>query len=192
MKVFITGATGFIGKNLTLKLAASGTEVHALYRDKAKMNGMRHRRINWFKGDLTDRNSIKKAMDGCHQAYHLGAFATLLIRNPETIYEQNVQGTVNVLECAVELGLNRVVITSTAGVLGPSKSKPLDESTPYPADMFTHYIRSKVMAEQKVLEYVEKGMDIVIVNPTRVYGPGLLSTSNVARLLDLQTGISVE
>lgn len=184
MKVFISGATGFIGGNLALKLADSAVEIHALYRDIVKTEGIRHEKIKWFQGDLTDRQSLAMAMDGCEQAYHLGAFATLLIRRPETIYQQNVQGTVNLLECARDLGLKRVVFVSTAGVLGPSAGEPLDENTPYPANMFTHYTMSKALAEQKVLEFVEKGMDIVIVNPTRVYGPGILSRSNMATLLD--------
>jgi nucleoside-diphosphate-sugar epimerase len=185
MNVFITGATGFIGRNLMLKLVASGIEIHALFRDESKIRGIRHEKIKWFRGDLADRNSIEMAMKDCQQAYHLGAFANLLIGKPDSLYEQNVQGTVNVLESARKAGLNRVVFTSTAGVLGPSGEKPLDEKAPYPEHLFTHYIRSKILAEKKVKEYVESGMDIVIVNPTRVYGPGILSKSNAASILDL-------
>lgn len=185
MRIFVTGATGFIGGNLVLKLVRSGAEVHALYRDVSRIGDIRHERIHWFRGDLTDRISIEKAMQGCEQAYHLAAFATLTAKGPEVIYRQNVDGTVNVLECAMDQGLKKVVFTSTAGVLGPSGKEPLDENAPCPAELFTHYIRSKALAEQKVREYVGRGMDIVIVNPSRVYGPGKLSTSNVARLLDL-------
>jgi len=185
MKVFITGATGFIGANLALRLADSGVDVHALYRNKARTEGIVHDRIRWFKGDLMNRESLKNAMGGCTRAYHLGAYATLLVKNPEILYEQNVQGTVNLLECAKETGLQRVVFTSTAGVVGPTEDGPRDETSPYPRNIFTHYIQSKILAEKKILEYVRKGMDIVIVNPSRVFGPGMMSMSNSARILDL-------
>lgn len=185
MKVFVTGATGFIGRNLTLKLAEARFEVHALYRDLSRTQGLQHENIKWFRGNLSDRDSLADAMKGCVQACHLGAFATLLVKRPEIIYDQNVQGTVNLLECASEMGLQRVVFISTAGVFGPSKGEVLDETAPCPENFLTHYLRSKALAEQKVLEFAERGMDICIVNPTRVYGPGLLSTSNAARIVDL-------
>ena len=82
--------------------------------------------------------------------------------------------------------MGRVVFVSTAGVFGPSSGGEfIDETAPYPENMITHYIRSKIQAEQKVLEYVRSGMDICTVNPTRVFGPGLLSTGNAARITDL-------
>lgn len=185
MKVFVTGATGFIGGNLIMKLAGAGHTVHALYRSISKTSELRHENIRWFKGDLNDPVSLSGAMEGCDTACHLGAFAAMLVRNTDIIYEQNVQGTVRVLESARKLGLRRVVFTSTAGVMGPSSASELDESAPTPGKMYTHYIRSKALAEKKVLEYVEQGMEVCIVNPTRVYGPGRLSTANTARLVDL-------
>ena len=184
MKVFITGATGFIGRNLVLMLAEGGSEINALYRDSGRIEGIKHEKITWFRGDLSDRDSICLAMKDCEQVYHIAAFASLSIRNPGMIYQQNVQGTVNVLDCASSLGIKKLVFTSTAGVFGPTRGEILDETAPYPEEMFTDYIRSKAEAEKVVLEYVGKGMDIVIVNPTRVFGPGLLSTSNAAGIMD--------
>ncbi len=123
-------------------------------------------------------------MKGCEQVYHLAAFAAVWTRKPEEIYEQNVQGTVNILESARKHGVKRVVHTSTAGVFGPSGKNPNTENSPLAATHFIHYDRSKVQAEQKINAYVRKGMDVVMVHPTRVYGPGKLGDSNgVTRMI---------
>ena len=122
--VLVTGATGFVGKQLALRLAGSGHNVHAMYRSEAKIGGLEHENIKLFKGTLTDLTSIDNAMEGCDQVYHLAAFAAVWTREPEKIYEQNVKGTVNILESALKFGVKRVVHTSTAGVFGPSGDKP--------------------------------------------------------------------
>jgi farnesol dehydrogenase len=182
--VLVTGATGFVGKQLALRLAVSGHTVHALYRSEAKIEGLKHPNIKPFKGALGDLASIDNAMKGCDQVYHLAAFAAVWTRNAEEIYEQNVQGTVNILESARKLGVKRVVYTSTAGVFGPSGENPNTEDSPLAETHFIHYDRSKVQAEQKVKAYAKDGMDVVIVHPTRVYGPGKLGDSNgVTRMI---------
>jgi nucleoside-diphosphate-sugar epimerase len=182
--VLVTGATGFVGKQLTLKLAGSGQMVHAMYRSEAKIGGLEHKNIRLFKGTLTDLASIDNAMKGCDQVYHLAAFAAVWTRRPEEIYEQNVRGTVNILESALKYGVKRVVHTSTAGVFGPSGENPNSEDSPMAESHFIHYDRSKTQAEKKVKAYVRDGMDVVIVNPTRIYGPGNLGDSNgVTRMI---------
>jgi farnesol dehydrogenase len=182
--VLVTGATGFVGKQLALKLAGSGHIVHAMYRSEAKIGELERENIRLFKGTLTNLASIESAMKGCDQVYHLAAFAAVWTRKPEEIYEQNVRGTVNILESALKFGVKRVVHTSTAGVFGPSGIKPNSEDNPLAESHFIHYDRSKAQAENKVKAYVRDGMDVVIVNPTRIYGPGKLGDSNgVTRLV---------
>ena len=182
--VLVTGATGFVGKQLALSLAGSGHKVHAMYRSEAKIGELEHPNIRLFKGTLTDLASIDNAMKGCDQVYHLAAFAAVWIRKPEEIYEQNVQGTTNILESALKHGVKRVVHTSTAGVFGPSGKKPNSEDNPIAETHFVHYDRSKAQAEQTINTYVRDGMDVLIVNPTRVYGPGKLGDSNgVTRMI---------
>jgi len=182
--VLVTGATGFVGKQLAMKLAGSGHRVHAMYRSEAKIGDLKHENIRLYKGTLTDPASIERAMKGCEQVYHLAAFAAVWSRKPEEIYEQNVQGTVNILESAKKNGIERVVHTSTAGVFGPSGQKPNSEDSPPATSFFIHYDRSKAQAEQSIKAYVRDGMDVVIVSPTRIYGPGKLGDSNgVTRLV---------
>jgi farnesol dehydrogenase len=182
--VLVTGATGFVGKQLALRLAGSGHKVHAMYRSEANINELEHPNIRLFKGTLTDLASIDNAMKGCDQVYHLAAFAAVWTRKPEEIYEQNVQGTTNILESALKHGVKKVVHTSTAGVFGPSGEKPNSEDNPIAETHFVHYDRSKARAEETINTYVRDGMDVIIVNPTRVYGPGKLGDSNgVTRMI---------
>ena len=179
-KVFISGATGFIGSHLALYLANRGCIVHALFRSKGKAEILKQKNVRLFKGDVCDKSSLEAAMASCEEAYHLGAFARLWDRDPTLCYRINVDGTLNVLDTAVKYGIKKVVITSTAGVLGPSESKPLDEECVRTADFFTPYELSKCEMEKKALVYAEKGLSVVFVNPTRVFGPGILSEANSA------------
>jgi NAD+-dependent farnesol dehydrogenase len=100
MKVFVTGATGFIGSKLCMKLADLGHQVHALYRSESKASILFHPDIHLFKGDILDYDSLKNAMDGCRQIYHMAAFTDVWIKDESRIYELNVTGTLNVLNAA--------------------------------------------------------------------------------------------
>jgi nucleoside-diphosphate-sugar epimerase len=185
MKVFVTGATGFIGKPLTIRLAEQGHLVHALYRSISKTRKLDHKNITLFMGTLNDRDSIKKAIAGCEQVYHVAAFARAWSRDPEQYVRQNTEGTKNVLDCSLRAGVKRVVFVSTAGVFGPSENnRIIDEQTPYPDKYPTLYDLSKRMAEELALGYNTKGLSVMVVNPTRVYGPGPLTGSNgIARII---------
>ena len=184
MKVFITGATGFIGIHLAKTLAASGHTVHALYRSEKKLAPLADiTNIILFKGDITEPESLEKAMNGCEQVYHVAAFADVWAKDPSIIYKLNVEATKNIFKIAQKLEIQKIVFTSTAGVYGPSLKGEVTEMTSRSLDFFVEYERTKFIAEEKAREYVNKGLDIVIVNPTRVYGPGLLSKSNSVTLM---------
>ena len=177
MKIFISGSTGFIGNKLSLSLAESGETVHALYRSKSKLDLIQHKNIQAFKGDILDLESLEIAMKGCEQVYHTAAFAKAWIKDPSKIYDLNVDGALNVINIALKLKVKKVVITSTAGVLGASGDNSIDESTD-PEKHFSHYENSKSILEKKIREINSGNTEIVIVNPSRVYGPGILSQSN--------------
>lgn len=179
MKIFISGATGFIGSKLTLRLAAMGHQVHALYRDERKASIIRHPNVSLFKGDVLNCESILQAMEGCEQAYHAAAFARVWQQDHMQIYRQNIEGSMNVARAAIKAGVKRMVFTSTGGVLGYSKNGcNCDETTELPNQYFIDYECSKRIMEESLLTLATGGMDIVIVSPTRVYGPGVLSESN--------------
>jgi farnesol dehydrogenase len=178
MKIFITGATGFIGANLANYLAGTGAVIHALYRSEEKTKVLGKENVRLFKGDILDDKSIEQAMFGCDQVYHVAAFTDVWARDKKVIYDLNVIGTKNVLNKALKIGIKDIVFTSTAGVFGPSIKEVVNENTKPGLPYFLEYERTKSIAEEVVHDYIRKGLNIRIVNPTRVYGPGVLSKSN--------------
>jgi len=184
MKVFVSGATGFIGIQLVKRLVARGAIVHALYRSEEKANLIRIPGVELFKGDILDTASLEQAVKGCKQAYHTAAFASVWAKDPSLVFRLNVDGALNVIDAAKKSGVERVVITSTAGILGPSDKEAVNEDTPPPSSFFTLYEESKFQLEQVLLGKSEGSPEVILVNPTRVYGPGYLSESNgVTRMI---------
>jgi nucleoside-diphosphate-sugar epimerase len=179
MKVaMVTGATGFLGRNLTARLAENGVKVHALYRSEEKIRDWNHENIEFFRGSLTDRDSLENAISGCDEVHHLAAYASPWARDNDLFYRENVGGTINILQAAKELGVKKMVYVSTAGVLGPSNGGLNTENKKFTGTHFTHYDCSKAMAEEKVKEFANSELQAVIVNPTRIFGPGVLSSAN--------------
>ncbi|MEM7038747.1 MAG: SDR family oxidoreductase [Bacteroidota bacterium] len=178
MRSFITGATGYIGLNLAHRLAENGEQVHALCYEAELAHLFDHPNITVYHGSILDPGSLARAMEGCTQVYHLAGYARKWAKSPRLFFEVNVQGTLNVLETAIAAGVQRVVVTSTAGVFGPSGDGVVTEESARSVPFFYAYESSKFEAERKVHGFVKAGLDVVIVNPTRVYGPGLLSESN--------------
>lgn len=188
MKYLITGATGYIGVQLAKRLANEGHTIHALYRSESKTADLKNvEGVHFFKGDLLHPESLKAAAAGCDGVFHVAAYAKPWDKDPQTFYRYNVDGALNVFEAARHAGAKRVVFTSTAGVISPSNGVPSDENTPRWVDYFTDYERSKAEAEEKAAALSrESDLEIIVVNPTRVYGPGLLSDSNgVTRMVKL-------
>jgi nucleoside-diphosphate-sugar epimerase len=185
-KILITGATGFIGERLTQRLLQEGNEVRALCRSPKKARALLPQETCIIEGDLDKVEALEKAMDGCEEVYHLAAYAKVWDKDPQAFYRVNVEGAERVAKAALTCGVRRLVFTSTAGVLGPSPDgKAVDESQT-PVVLSTEYERTKAEAERVMQRYVEQGLDVVIVNPTRVFGPGQLNESNaVTKLIAL-------
>lgn len=185
-KIFITGATGFVGEQLAKKLVEQGNEVHLLVRSVSKAKKIfPDEKFKIFEGDLLEPVKIQKAIENCSEAYHLAAHAKVWDKDPKTFYKMNVEGTLHVLEKALHAGIRRVVLTSTAGVLGPAVHGIVTENTPQTVPHSTEYERTKAIAEQESLKYLDKGLEIVTLNPTRIYGGGQRSESNaVTKLLE--------
>ena len=184
MKVFITGATGFIGVHLTMKLAEEGHTVHALCRTEEKAKLITHPGVRIFYGHILNEDSIMQGMEGCTVIFHLAAYARVWAKDPKTFYDINVKGTTLLLDCALKQQVKKVIITSTAGVFGPSvDGKIINEDIVRSIKFFNEYERTKSIADTVAGDYNNRGLDIMIVHPTRVFGPGLLSQSNSATIL---------
>ncbi len=173
MKALVTGATGFIGFHVARQLKERGFFVRAIVRKGSDSSALKSLGIEPVTGDVRDFSSVCTALKGCLQLYHLAADYRIWVPDPERMYEINVQGTKNVMEAALKTGVERVVYTSTVGVLSAcSNGRPSDEDTPVGInDMVGHYKRSKFIAEKEVYRFIEKGLPVVIVNPTTPVGP---------------------
>ncbi len=173
MKVFLTGATGYVGHNLSLTLANKGYLVHILVRNLQSKNIPLHPGIKAFQGDITQEQSIRLAMQGCEQVYHTAALVQHYAAQSSIFYEINVAGTRKVMEAALQLGVRKVVFTSTCGVIGPSLNEPMSEADPRLTGFSSDYDFSKFLAEKLVKSYSQNGLHAVIVSPSKVYGPGI-------------------
>ncbi|MCI0847522.1 MAG: NAD-dependent epimerase/dehydratase family protein [Chloroflexi bacterium] len=172
MKVLVTGATGFIGGNLARELWRRGDDVRALVRPGSNRLTIQDTGIIAVEGDILDRQSIDRAVQGCEAVFHVAAAYTFWSKNPAEVSRTNVEGTVNVLEAARQAGVSRTVYTSTVGTVGLPKDGLGDESTLLdPKTLHGHYKRSKLQAEQEALAMAAAGMPLVVVNPTAPVGP---------------------
>ena len=179
MKIFITGGTGFIGKRLTDRLIAENHDVVLLLRDARKAGNYSNKKVTLIEGDLLDGDALKRGMKECDLVFHMAAFTKPWSKDPSMSYSTNVTGTINILEAAFENNVNKVVFTSTGGTMGFSlDGKPVNELTNSAPHYHTFYEMNKAEAERISVNYCQKGLHVVIVNPTRVYGPGKLSKSN--------------
>ena len=195
--IFVTGASGFIGARLVWDLVKRNHIVHALtHRTKLEppsgfpadeRPNFDHPNIRTFQGDITDKESVRSAMDRCSRVYHLAAYAKNWAPSIEPYLDNNVIGMCYVCSVAQELRVERIVWSSTMLTFGSTPPGVIgDETMARSSRLYTEYENSKLAAEGDAAAFVEDGLPLVIVNPTRVFGPGHLNESNsVSRLIDM-------
>ena len=195
-KILITGATGFIGTTLVRQLLADGWSLHTMSRsvptlppgyDGESGSLWDNPKVTHFRGDVSDPDAIGKAMDGCDYVIHLAGYARNYAKEMSVYTKINIEGMRNVFNAALDRRVERIVWTSTIVTLGPTPKKVTGNETMarITDKCFTEYERTKTIAEQEAYGWVERGLPLVIVNPTRVYGPGQLSEGNaLAALID--------
>ena len=143
MKALVTGATGFVGAAVVRALLKTGVEVRVLARRDSDFSNLQQFKIDGAYGDLRDKDSLRKALTGCQQLYHVAAHYALWARNPAIFYEVNVTGTTNIMEAARDVGTERIVYCSTIGAIGLPPGGGLGtEETPVSLEqMAGHYKR---------------------------------------------------
>lgn len=173
MKTFITGATGFIGASIVRELLKDGREVRALVRKGSDTSNLAGLDVELWQGDLRDHAGLGQGLKGCDVLYHAAADYRLWTRDPADMYRINVDGTIAILNAALDNSLSRVVYTSSVGTLGnPGDGIPGSESAPVAFDdMVGHYKKSKFLAEREAEKFVARGLPLVIVNPSTPVGP---------------------
>lgn len=173
MPIFVTGGTGFLGINLVRMLVSRGHRCRLFVRPTSSRLGLDLGGIEFVHGDITDRHSLQRAMDGCDRVFHLAAWVEITPWGMSEARRVNVEGTRNVVEAALETGIERLVHTSSVATIGSgSLDHPADETTECAVrDCHTPYYQTKREAEEVVLDAVDRGLDAVIVNPTYLVGP---------------------
>ncbi|WP_205413593.1 NAD-dependent 4,6-dehydratase LegB [Achromobacter insuavis] len=180
MKVLVTGADGFIGSHLTETLIARGYDVRAfaLYNSFNSWGWLdqspKHIRdkLDVFSGDIRDPYGVKAAMQGCDAVLHLAALIAIPFsyHSPDTYVDTNVKGTLNVLQAARELGIKRVIHTSTSEVYGTARFVPITEEHPLQGQ--SPYSASKIGADQLAYSFhASFDLPVVIARPFNTYGP---------------------
>jgi dihydroflavonol-4-reductase len=169
-RVFVTGASGFIGWHVATKLTEAGAQVRALVRSATKRSA---ESFEWHEGDLLRRDSLDTAMKDCRYVFHVAGEYRFWARDPREIYANNVQGTINVLEAARAANVEKIVATSTVGLLQHgSVERPTDESRLGTEAQFKGpYKRSKFAAYLEAKNRANAGWPIVSALPTAPIGP---------------------
>ena len=180
MKILVTGADGFIGSHLVETLVAQGHDVRAfvLYNSfnswgwLDRLPATVKKQLDVFSGDIRDSNGVRVAMTGCDVVLHLAALIAIpySYHSPDTYVDTNIKGTLNVLQAARDLGVRRVIHTSTSEVYGTARFVPITEEHPLQGQ--SPYSASKIAADQLAYSYYASfGLPVVIARPFNTYGP---------------------
>ena len=171
MKLFITGATGFVGSHVARLAAAQGAELRVLVRPTSQTKYL-PKNAELVTGDLRDVRGFAAALQGCDAVLHVAADYRLWVPDPADMYKANVEGTRELLRAAREAGVPRFVYTSSVATMGfKADGTIVDENTPVSeADMIGHYKRSKWLGEQEALAAARAGQQVMILNPTTPIG----------------------
>jgi dihydroflavonol-4-reductase len=173
MKVFITGGTGFIGTHTVKRLAQTEHELHCLVRKTSDTQLLRELGATLVTGDVTDRDSLLKGMKGCDWVVNMAALYSFWEPDRGLYRAVNVEGTQNVMECALDTHVSKVVHVSTVVTYGKPADRPFTEDCCAGSDRFSHYAQTKYEGDLVAWELYEKrGLPLVMVYPSGVVGPG--------------------
>ncbi|MBP2664525.1 MAG: NAD-dependent dehydratase [Firmicutes bacterium] len=179
-KILVTGADGFIGSHLTEELIRQGYNVRAfvMYNSFNSWGWLDHsekellNNLDVFSGDIRDPNGVREAMKGCDVVLHLAALIAIpySYHSPDTYVDTNIKGTLNVIQAAKDLGVSKVVHTSTSEVYGTARFVPITEEHPLQGQ--SPYSASKIGADQLALSFFRSfGTPIAVIRPFNTYGP---------------------
>jgi dihydroflavonol-4-reductase len=169
----VIGANGFLGSHVTRQLVADGHEVRVMVRPNAMTVGIDDLPVQRFLGDIWDNDTLREAMSGVDDVYYCVVDARGWLRDPAPLFRTNVEGTRNVLEIAKHAGLHRFVYTSSYVTVGRRRGRVASEDDIIDDRGLTPYVRSRVQAENLVLDYSrEHGLPAVAMCVSTTYGSG--------------------
>jgi dihydroflavonol-4-reductase len=188
VKLLVTGGTGFLGAHLVPRLVAAGHEVRIIGRSKPAGPGFE--KVEYIRGDLKDREAVRRALEGVRAVYHLAGLVSFQDKDARRMYELHVDRTRELLHDVREAGVQRIILASTSGTIAVSKEERVGtEDDDYPLTVVGRwpYYLSKIYEEKLALEYCRKhAIPLVVLNPSLLMGPGderLSSTWTVMKFL---------
>lgn len=194
MKIFITGATGFIGTHVVRRLAQTKHGLYCLVRKTSNVRELKESGAALITGDVTDKASLLDGMKGCDWVINLANIYTFWEPDKRIYTKVNVEGTRNVLECALETSISKVVHVSTSGIYGKPVACPFTEESPVGPVRFSEYFQTKYVGDLVAWElYEKKGLPLVMVYPGAVLGTGDPKASGqyIKALIDRQLPATV-
>lgn len=186
MRIFLTGATGFVGSHVARIFAEQGAQQRVLVRSQSRLTNLQGiPDLELVQGDLGQVAALRSALTGCDAMVHVAADYRLWVRDPAEMYRANVTATQELLHLAAEVGVTRVVYTSSVATMGfRSDGTIVDEETPVAlTDMIGHYKRSKFLAEEVVIKLASRGQHVMILNPTTPIGSGDIKPTPTGRIV---------
>jgi len=184
--IFVTGGTGLVGAHLLYELVKDGKKVKALKRETSDLLQVKRtfsfytdnseelfNRIEWVNGDLLDYFSFEKLLTGVSVIYHCAAMVSFQAKDRKSMITNNVEGTTNLVNAALEKNVSRICHVSSVAALGRLKNgEPVTENTNwFPSKKVSGYSESKYFSETEIWRGIEEGLDAVIVNPSIIFGP---------------------
>ncbi len=184
-RALVTGAGGFIGSHVVRQLVAQNWAVRAMLAPGEAATNLNGLNIETVEADVTDAQQVLETMKDCDTVFHLAALYVLWMKDPGRMYAVNVGGTQNIMEAAKQLGVQKVVHTSSIAAIGvKGNGQVADEDTPFSDyDVEDHYVLSKHRSEQLALQYAKEGVPVVVVNPGFPFGPGDLKPTPTGRMV---------
>ncbi len=202
--IFVTGGTGLLGSHLLFKLTEDETPLKALYRDEKRLAGVRQlfkyydpengtrrfEQISWVNGDVLEVESLFEYMEGCSIVYHCAAIVSFQKKDFFRMMKINRQGTANIVNCAIELGVEKLCYVSSTAAIGGEGEKVISEVSKWKQSPLTSgYSISKYSAEKEVWRGVEEGLNAVIVNPCVIVGAGNWEESSLTIFRTVNKGL---
>lgn len=182
--ILVTGGTGLVGAHLLLKLAGDGHKVRALYRSEASIGKTKSLfvlnanpnfdAIEWVKGDITDIPTLEDAFAGIDTVFHCAAHISFEPKDEDILRKINIEGTANMVNCALDFGVKKFCHFSSIAALGdPKAHEPITEETEWnPEIRHSDYAISKYGAEMEVWRAWQEGLNVLVVNPGLIFGAG--------------------
>ncbi len=202
--ILVTGGTGLLGRHLLYKLTAAGNKVKALYRNFDRIERVKKmfkfynsenatlyfENIIWVEGDILDIPSLEYAMEDCQLVYHCAGMVSFHRRDYFQLMKINREGTANVVNVALSLGINKLCHVSSTAAIGGDSDQLLNEETQWKQGPNTSgYAISKYSAEKEVWRGIEEGLDALIVNPSVIFGAGYWDESSLTIFRTVSKGL---